>query len=42
MGTFTMIPTSMAAGGRFVGTFSGMVGTVVATSGMVDVTFPPN
>jgi hypothetical protein len=41
-GTFTMIPTSMAAGGRFVGTFSGMVGTSVATSGMVDVTFPPN
>jgi len=42
MGTFTMIPTSMAAGGRFVGTFSGMVGTAVATSGMVDVTFPAN
>jgi hypothetical protein len=41
-GTFTMIPTSSASGGRFVGTFSGMPGSVAATAGMVDVTFPAN
>jgi hypothetical protein len=38
-GTFSMIPTSPAAGGRLVGTFAGTVGTIAATDGMVDVTF---
>jgi hypothetical protein len=42
MGTFTMIPTSADAVGRFVGTFSGTVGSVAATAGTVDVTLTPN
>ncbi len=42
MGTFTMIPTSADVVGRFVGTFSGTVGTVAATNGVVDLTLTPN